>query len=217
MGSKYKTTFPLIKLVQWIGSFFLGKEQSFYEKEPEAYERIIHSVVKRYDLAKEISKIINDTFPQKKFDFILDTACGTGIITEELAKKISLSGKTYGVDLSQTAIEYAKKKRLSDIVFLQGDFHEMPFVRNESIDLYHMFGGYRFVNPRLFWNEVHRVLTLGGIALVTHSWPDMNKRQLQEAIQICHNLGLKTEIRKIHAKGLINKLTTRELLIVIKN
>ncbi len=44
-----------------------------------------------------------------KGDSVLDVACGTGVVTKEIRKKIGSSGYVVGVDTSSTAINIAKK------------------------------------------------------------------------------------------------------------
>ena len=44
-----------------------------------------------------------------KGDAVLDVACGTGVVTNEIQKKIGKSGYVIGVDTSSTAIKIAKK------------------------------------------------------------------------------------------------------------
>ena len=44
-----------------------------------------------------------------KGDIVLDVACGTGVVTNEIQKKIGKSGYVIGVDTSSTAIKIAKK------------------------------------------------------------------------------------------------------------
>ena len=44
-----------------------------------------------------------------KNNFVLDVACGTGVVTKQIQKKISKLGYVVGIDTSTTAIKIAKK------------------------------------------------------------------------------------------------------------
>ena len=44
-----------------------------------------------------------------KGDAVLDIACGTGVVTNEIQKKIGKSGYVIGIDTSSTAIKIGKK------------------------------------------------------------------------------------------------------------
>ncbi|PIZ71507.1 hypothetical protein COY07_04800 [Candidatus Peregrinibacteria bacterium CG_4_10_14_0_2_um_filter_43_11] len=212
---QYNAPFPIKEWFSWIQAFFAGREQEFYEQKPEVYERIIDVIVRRYELAKKIGALIDNLFPDRSFQFILDTACGTGIITNELEKRTSKNGRIMGMDLSQAAIDFAKKSKNQRIEWGQSDFHQLP-IDTETVDFYHMFGAYRFAEPQKFWAEVNRVLAPGGIGMVSRSYPDMSRKDLQKARGICNELGLQTFVYRLKAKGLINRLTTREALIFCK-
>ena len=44
-----------------------------------------------------------------KNDVVLDVACGTGVVTKQIQKKVGNAGHVIGVDTSTTAIKIAKK------------------------------------------------------------------------------------------------------------
>ena len=50
----------------------------------------------------ELSKI-------KKSDTVLDLACGTGLVTKKLIRKVGSKGQIYAIDSSESAIKIAKK------------------------------------------------------------------------------------------------------------
>ena len=45
----------------------------------------------------------------EKGNSVLDVACGTGVVTKKILKKIGSSGNVVGVDTSMTAIKIARK------------------------------------------------------------------------------------------------------------
>ena len=50
----------------------------------------------------ELSKI-------KKNDTVLDLACGTGLVTKKLIRKVGSKGEIYAIDSSESAIKIAKR------------------------------------------------------------------------------------------------------------
>ena len=50
----------------------------------------------------ELSKI-------KRSDTVLDLACGTGLVTKKLIRKVGSKGQIYAIDSSESAIKIAKK------------------------------------------------------------------------------------------------------------
>ena len=65
----------------------------------------------------ELSKI-------KKNDTVLDLACGTGLVTKKLIRKVGSKGDIYATDSSESAIKIAKK--------LIGDAKNLHFIRADA-------------------------------------------------------------------------------------
>ena len=65
----------------------------------------------------ELSKI-------KKNDTVLDLACGTGLVTKKLIRKVGRSGLVYAIDSSESAIKIARK--------WTGDVKNLHFVRADA-------------------------------------------------------------------------------------
>ena len=70
-----------------------------------------------------------------KGDSVLDVACGTGVVTKEIRKKIGKSGFVVGVDTSSTAIKIAKKwnGRKSNLDFLNIDAENFSFSKKFDV------------------------------------------------------------------------------------
>lgn len=75
---------------------------------------------KRFAIIKEMAESVHPKH-------ILDIGCGTGYLTEELAK---VTSNITGIDVSKTAIEQAQK-RLPEITFYEGSLNELGDIRNE--------------------------------------------------------------------------------------
>jgi len=70
-----------------------------------------------------------------KGDAVLDVACGTGVVTNEIQKKIGKSGYVVGVDTSSTAIKIAKKwsGKKSNVDFVNTDAEKFNFSKKFDV------------------------------------------------------------------------------------
>jgi len=70
-----------------------------------------------------------------KNNLILDVACGTGVVTKQIQKKIGKSGYVIGIDTSTTAIKIAKKenKKNKNLDFLNADAENFSFSKKFDI------------------------------------------------------------------------------------
>ena len=70
-----------------------------------------------------------------KGDVVLDVACGTGVVTNEIQKKIGKSGYVIGVDTSSTAIKIAKKwnGKKSNMDFVNIDAEKFNFSKKFDV------------------------------------------------------------------------------------
>jgi len=101
----------------------------------------------------------------------LDIGCGIGHITNLLANKTGLKGKTVGLDFSEDLIHYAKKNlTLPDVEFLQGDINHLEFSSNSFDWVWSMdtvwAGPKEFgcpaENPDKILDQLYRILKPGG-------------------------------------------------------
>jgi demethylmenaquinone methyltransferase/2-methoxy-6-polyprenyl-1,4-benzoquinol methylase len=104
-------------------------------------------------------------------DTCLDICCGSGDLTQLLARRVGKAGKVIGLDFSTRQLEIAQK-RLSDrnlnlpIYWQEGDALDLPFTER-SFDAITMGYGLRNVGdiPRSL-AEIHRILKPGCIAAI---------------------------------------------------
>ena len=70
-----------------------------------------------------------------KGDTVLDVACGTGVVTNEIQKKIGKSGCVIGIDTSSAAIKIAKKwnKVKSNVNFVNIDAEKYSFSKKFDV------------------------------------------------------------------------------------
>ena len=71
----------------------------------------------------------------KKSNRVLDVACGTGVVTKEIQKKIGKTGYTVGIDTSTTAIKIAKKwnTKNKNLDFINTDAENFTFSKKFDI------------------------------------------------------------------------------------
>ena len=70
-----------------------------------------------------------------KGNTVLDIACGTGVVTKEIRKKVGNSGYVVGADTSSTAIKIAKKwnEKKSNLDFVNVDAEKFSFSKKFDI------------------------------------------------------------------------------------
>jgi len=128
----------------------------------------------------------------------LDICCGAGTNTVYLAEK---GFEVAGIDISPTAIEYAKKKAAQakiNVTFKVQNFLELPF-EAEEFDFVFDMGCFHHVKPEdraTFINGVHRVLKKRGNYLLTcfsykngHAWNHFTKQQLVDLFSGLFEMG----------------------------
>ena len=100
---------------------------------------------------------------------LLDIGCGTGIILKNFEK----FSKSYGIDASEEAIKFCKKRKLSEVKI--GTADKLPF-NNSSMGVVGIFDVLYHKNIKddsKVLIEINRVLKKGGLLLLTDS-ADMN-------------------------------------------
>ena len=92
---------------------------------------------------------------------ILDVACGTGVLTREIANRVGASGSVVGLDLNEGMLVVAKRKA-PEIEWRQGNVEALPFDSNRFDAVVCQFGLMFFENRRAALEEMVRVLRQGG-------------------------------------------------------
>ncbi len=82
----------------------------------------------------------------RKGDMILDIGCGTGSVTVEASLLVGSTGKVYGVDKEEKAINLTRRNAekfgvLNNIVLIKGEAPEILFTINEKFDRIFIGGG----------------------------------------------------------------------------
>lgn len=116
------------------------------------------------DFDSEFSAVLESAAPSPDSD-ILDIACGSGLYTRPLARKVP-RGSVVGLDLSRAMLSYAakraKKEGLSNASFVRASALALPFAEG-SFDAVNLCGAlHLFPDPALAVSEAGRVLKPGG-------------------------------------------------------
>ena len=134
------------------------------EVAPIYHKRWARDEVGPFDVTKkllELSKI-------KKGNSVLDLACGTGLVTKKILKKIGDDGDVFGVDSSDSALKIAKKwvgVKKNDH-FVRGDAETIQF--NTKFDaITCQFALFFFPNEQKVLRNMKKLLKKNGIIAMT--------------------------------------------------
>jgi len=98
---------------------------------------------------------------------VLETACGTGIVTERLVARLRGRGTVVATDLNEAMLDYARARRpaSASLEWRQADATSLPF-SDESFDVVLcQFGLMFFADKALAMREAFRVLRPSGVFL----------------------------------------------------
>lgn len=91
-------------------------------KDPWDYNNNVDDTLRRDILLSEL--------PKKEFENVLDIGCGQGFITKQIKAE-----NVIGVDVSTSAIEYAKQDCPNHVTFMQGSIFEIDKLLDTKFDL----------------------------------------------------------------------------------
>jgi len=105
----------------------------------------------------------------KSSDNVLDLACGQGFFTREFAK---FGAKVTGVDISEELIKIAKEQNTGEISYSISSAHNLPFIKNESIDKISIILAIQNIdNLSDVINECYRILKVNGKLYIIMNHP----------------------------------------------
>ena len=108
-------------------------------------------------------------------DHVLDVACGTGVLTRELSKRVGPGGAVTGLDLNEGMLSVARRI-LPEANWRQGDAAALPF-EDDSFDVVaSQFALMYFTDRVAALKEMWRVLAPGG-RLAVASWAGFEKAE----------------------------------------
>ena len=151
---------------------------------PDNYEKYMGPL-----LFENYALDIADRIKDKKYTDVLELACGTGRVTNHLAKVLPGNANFTATDLNPDMVETAKKKVRSErkILWETADMESLPF-KDSSFDLVVSQFGIMFVPDKVkAYSEVYRVLKSGG-SLLFNTWDSMlNNMPVQYATEIINS------------------------------
>jgi len=152
--------------------------QKMFNKVPESYDFLNRLLTFRMDehwRKKAVQKIL-----EEKPSRVMDLGTGTGDMAVRIAKKnkeVKVTGYDFSSSMLKVAEIKAKKSKVSNVHFVEGDAAEMPFNDNEFdvVGISFAFRNITFKNPNtsLYLREIFRVLRpCGKLIIVESSQPN---------------------------------------------
>lgn len=134
-------------------------EQWHISEDPWGYNTNVNDLVRKDILLHEIPNIAYKT--------VLDIGCGQGFITKDLPGEM-----VYGVDISQSAIDFANKIVDDRIQFKQGSIFEIDKLFDVKFDLIIITGvlysQYIGKSSNLIYLLINKILNDDGILISVH-------------------------------------------------
>ena len=105
----------------------IQRERKFWDRLGPEYDVFIQKHWKIYETSL-LDRIVDDV---ETDGIVLDVACGTGLVTLEVARKAK---RAYGIDIASSMIDEAREKmsekEIGNVEFLVEDAYELPFDDN---------------------------------------------------------------------------------------
>lgn len=134
------------------------------------------SVAKTYDtvlvpaLFKPWTLQLIDEFQPWSGKKVLDLACGTGVVTKELASCVGSNGRVYALDISSQMLDLAKSNCLEwshNVEFIVGSADQLEYPDNFLDTIVCQQGFQFFPDKKSAANEIYRVLKPAGEAIIS--------------------------------------------------
>ena len=117
-----------------------------------------------------VTKKLLDLSKIKNGDNVLDLACGTGLVTKKLIRKVGRNGQVYAIDSSESAIKIAKKwtGTSKNLHFVRADAEKVQFkTKFDAITC--QYALFFFPDEQKVLKNMKKVLKKNGkIALAVH-------------------------------------------------
>ena len=149
------------------GTFWTDLNAKLYENfRAKLVARLIGGNIFTYDYVKDAIEPTANLLDIQKGDTILDIACGTGLLTRPLARRVGDSGNVVGLDISFDMLRYAKKYAerdgLYNIDLIKGNAEYLPY-KNDYFNGVASSGIFPSdLNPSKTLDKMYRVLKKGG-------------------------------------------------------
>lgn len=159
---------------------------------------------------------------------VLETSCGTGLVTSRAARLTAPGGKIVATDLSDKMIEIAKERadslKLNNITFQQMDAEDLDVEDNSFDATICALGLMYFPFPVDALKEMHRVLKPGGRSVIAIwgerkncGWADIfpivDKRVASDVCPMFFQQGTGNTLKNSFQKAGFQEIKTERLLV----
>ena len=135
---------------------------SFVGSIPEFYDRHLGPVI-----FEPYARDLAARLPQRAGLCVLETACGTGIVTRSLLEQLPADGRLIATDLNEPMVAHARARMPADprLELRQADAQALPFEDCSLGAVVCQFGVMFFPDKPLAMREAKRVLEPGGVLM----------------------------------------------------
>lgn len=206
---------PFEEFCTWTLAALRGDEGEFYRESPAAYEQIVTLTQGRRIVAAAVATLLaQELGSQQSPQTFLDTACGTGLMTDELARRFP-AAHVIGMDVSQPSLDYARATKQGGIDWRCGSFEALQGIADRSVHAYTMLAAYRHIGDKeAFFSEIARVLSPQGVAIVPKI--DMYWPQVPRARRLAVDAGLDVSLQRLRVGNIISRSFVTHALVMRK-
>ena len=145
---------------------------------PEIYDRLLVPLIFEpyaLDLAERLARTNAHN--------VLETACGTGVLTRAMAARLSGTARVVATDLNEPMLNYARGRQAADgrIDWRQADALQLPFQDRSFDAVVCQFGVMFFPDKVQGYREARRVLAPGGLFLFS-VWDRISRNEFADVI-----------------------------------
>lgn len=119
----------------------------------------------------QFGRMLLEHFPIARYERVLDVAFGTGFPILDIAQRLGVSCKAYGIDPWTAAVARARQKaetlRIDNVTLIEGDAISLPFPDAHFDLVTSNLGLNNMDDPQAVLREIHRVMRLGAAFCTT--------------------------------------------------
>jgi ubiquinone/menaquinone biosynthesis C-methylase UbiE len=156
----------------------VAADKVFAGSVPEFYDRFMVPLIFE-PYAVDLAKRVADAAPRT----VLETACGTGVVTRAMAARLPADARITATDLNQPMLDYARGMQADDkrISWKQADALALPFGDQSFDAVVCEFGAMFFPDKVQGYKEARRVLKPGG-RLFFNVWDKISENDFAHTI-----------------------------------
>lgn len=189
----------------------MNKSERFWDLLSYKYDKMAKRVEEaRIRMLESINRYINNE------DVVLDYACGTGLIANEIARNVK---KIYAIDTSSKMINTAKRKaaerNIENIDFSQSTIFDKQFKR-ESFDVILVFNVLHMLeDSRRVVKRINELLNPGGIMISSTACMEENeKSSINGVLTVLSEIGIVPYLRFFKISELEDLITNTNFQII---